>query len=94
VENKAAVQVEAQGVAPTSEVAASPALDGVKNGTLDVHGYVEAKVHEATAHLAHLSPAQLEGVRSILREQLTNDPHLAELVEQATGHALPPPDDT
>lgn len=69
---------------------ASPALEGVRNGSLDVRGYIDAKVHEATAHLSHLTPEQLETVRTTVREQIAADPHLIELVEQATGHIVPP----
>jgi hypothetical protein len=70
----------------------SPALEAVKNGTLDVKGYVDAKVTEATAHLTHLAPAQLHAVQEVVRSQLMNDPHLRELVERATGSALPSDD--
>jgi hypothetical protein len=77
-------------VTQTSHVERSAALEGVRSGTLDVKGYVDAKVNEATAHLSHLSPAQLSAVQGIVREQLLADPHLAELVQQATGSAVPP----
>ncbi len=77
------------GASAVNEVKASPALDAVRSGRLDVNGYVDAKVEEATAHLAHLSPSQLEAVRSTVRAQLLQDPHLAELVERATGSAPP-----
>jgi hypothetical protein len=69
----------------------SAALEGVRSGALDVNGYVDAKVEEATAHLSHLSPAQLGVVRDVVRNQVLADPHLAELVQQATGS--PPPKD-
>lgn len=74
---------------PPTEVQPSAPLEAVRNGTLDVKGYVDARVEEATAHLSHLSPTQLEAVRSVVRGQLLADPHLAELVHQATGQPLP-----
>jgi len=70
----------------------SAALEGVRAGTLDVKGYVDAKVQEATAHLTHLSPTQLGVVRDVVRQQVLSDPHLAELVQHATG-SPPPADD-
>jgi hypothetical protein len=72
-----------------TEVRASTALDGVRQGRLDVNGYIDAKVHEATAHLSHLAPPQLETVQRVVREQLLADPHLRDLVEKATGSAAP-----
>jgi hypothetical protein len=87
---------EAQtGAQPAAQInaVASPALEGVRSGTLDIHGYLDAKVHEATAHLSHLTPAQLDEVKAIVRDQLTRDPHLVELVQHATGQAMPPPDE-
>jgi hypothetical protein len=50
---------------------------------------VDAKVEEATQHLSHLTPSQLATVQGVVREQLLSDPHLRELVEHATGSALP-----
>jgi hypothetical protein len=79
--------------APAASVAPSPALEAVRSGTLDVNGYLDAKVHEATAHLTHLSPTQLEAVQSVVRAQLVSDPHLAELVQHATGSAVPKEDE-
>jgi len=71
------------------EVPESAALAGVKGGTLDVTGYVNAKVAEATAHLSHLAPSQLAAVQGVVREQLLADPHLRDLVQHATGSAPP-----
>ncbi len=75
----------------TAEVKPSAALEGVRSGALDVKGYVDAKVAEATAHLSHLSPSQLQIVQGVVRDQLLSDPHLRDLVEHATGS--PPPKD-
>jgi hypothetical protein len=89
-------EVHRKDVAPAAEVTdikASPALEGVRSGALDVNGYLDAKVREATAHLSHLSPAQLHAVESVVRAQLISDPHLAELVQHATGSAVPKEDE-
>jgi hypothetical protein len=75
--------------APAATLAPSAALEGVRSGRLDVNGYVDAKVEQATSHLSHLSPSQLSTVRGIVRAQILSDPHLSELVTQATGQPLP-----
>ena len=88
----ASFEVSRKETAPVTQAAhvkASGALEGIRSGALDMNGYLDAKVDEATAHLSHLSPAQLEAVKSVVRSQLTSDPHLAELVQQATGNAVP-----
>jgi predicted regulator of amino acid metabolism with ACT domain len=74
-------------------VKASPALEGVRSGRLDVNGYVDAKVEAATAHLAHLTAAQRKVVGDVVRQQLLSDPHLADLVRQATGVEPPKADE-
>ena len=89
-------EVNRRDTTPATEVkptTASPALEGVRSGALDVNGYVDAKVHEATAHLTHLSPTQLDAVKSVVRAQLVSDPHLAQLVQHATGSAVPKEED-
>jgi hypothetical protein len=76
---------------PTAAVGAPrAALERLRAGEIDVHGYVDVKVHEATAHLAALPPAELERLRSALRDRLAGDPGLVELVRKATG-AVPQP---
>jgi hypothetical protein len=69
------------------------AIERLRAGELDVNGYVEVKVQEATAHLAALPPAELESVRSALRDRLATDPGLVELVRKATGAVPQPPSD-
>jgi hypothetical protein len=69
------------------------ALERLRAGEIDVHGYVDAKVHEATAHLGALPPARLEEIRAALRDRMTGDPALAELLRTAVGHVPPPPRD-
>jgi hypothetical protein len=83
---RSAVQVEAT-------PAASGALERFRAGELDLHGYVDAKVREATDHLSALPPVELENIRSALRERLSGDPTLIDLLHTATGETLPPDDD-
>ena len=75
--------------APTDAAAVAPrgALERLRAGEIDVHGYVDAKVHEATAHLAVVPPGRLEEIRAALRERMASDPMLTELLRTATGGA-------
>jgi hypothetical protein len=63
------------------------ALERLRAGEIDVHGYVDAKVNEATAHLGALPPARLDEIRAALRDRMTSDPMLADLLRTATGGA-------
>ena len=65
--------------------AASTPLERLRAGEVDVHGYIDLKVEEATAHLQGLNATELDAVRKMLREELAGDPGLAELVRRATG---------
>jgi hypothetical protein len=69
------------------------ALDRLRAGEIDVNGYVDMKVHEATEHLVALPPAQLESIRSALRDRMATDPALVDLVKTATGSVPQPPPD-
>jgi hypothetical protein len=82
--------VGATGVDPTRS--AGP-LERLRAGEVDLGGYVDLKVHEATAHLSSLPPVELEKIRSALREKLASDPELVDLLRTATGEVLPPDDD-
>lgn len=64
---------------------ASGALEDFKAGRIDMNGYLDQKVHAATAHLEGLPPADLAQVRSMLRDKIASDPGFVELVQQATG---------
>jgi hypothetical protein len=77
-----------EGVAP----AASSPLDRLRAGQLDVRGYLDAKVDEATAHLHGMRAEDLDGIKRMLRDKLANDPALADLVRRATGKS-PEPDE-
>src|SRR5438270_12344059 len=50
------------------------ALDQLKAGKIDFNQYVDMKVDEATSHLEGLSPAQLDSIRSMLRDRMATDP--------------------
>jgi hypothetical protein len=79
----------APAAAAPGEAASSDAVDRLRAGTLDFEGYVRLKTEEATAHLTSLPPAQLESIRSALRERLATDPSLVDLVRMATGATAP-----
>jgi hypothetical protein len=68
----------------------SGALERFRAGELDLDGYLDAKVSEATAHLGALRPAELVRVREALRDHLESDPAMVELVRRATGEAPVP----
>jgi len=83
--------------APPAETAPTEAprgaLERLRAGELDANGYVDAKVQEATAHLGVLPPARLEEIRAAMRDRMTSDPALAELLRTAAGHVPVPPSD-
>ena len=81
------------GKATPSEAPAGASLDQVRSGAISVSQYLDLKVNESTAHLVHrLNAEQLSFIRQSLREQLSADPALVDLVKAATGH-LPPPNE-
>jgi hypothetical protein len=86
-----ATPVASPGLDPTR--AAGAALERLRAGDVDLGGYVDLKVHEATAHLSALPAVELEKIRGALRERLANDPTLVDLLKTATGETLPPDDD-
>jgi len=72
-----------QGAAPAS-------LERVRSGDISMEQYLDTKVNEVTSHLAdRLTPEQMAFVRDNLREQLSTDPVLVDLVKAATG-TVPP----
>ena len=71
---------------PVSPAASSP-LEQLRRGEIDLAGYLDAKVDEATRHLRGLRPHELEAIKSALRDELASDPGLADLVQRATGAA-------
>jgi len=81
----------AHGAAPVD--APPTALERYRAGEIDIGGYLDLKVDEATAHLAGLPAHDLQAIRSTLRERLASDPTLLELVRTATGHVPEPSGD-
>lgn len=72
----------------SSEVEGTSPLDRLRAGEIDVDGYLDARVEQATAHLVDLVDGEkLAFIRSTLRSQLEQDPALIELVKRATGAA-------
>jgi hypothetical protein len=79
--------------APVAVDAAHVALERFRGGQIDLHGYLDLKVDEATAHLSALPRVELDAVRAALRDRLATDPALVELVRTATGKVPEPPED-
>ena len=64
----------------------SDALGQLQRGEISVDQYLDTRVDHAVEHLqGTLSAEQLDFVKSTLREQLSADPVLVELVRRATG---------
>ena len=76
-----------------TEGPASGALGAFRSGAVDLDGYLDRKVDDATAHLGQMPAADLARVRAALRERLATDPTLVDLVKSATGSAPRVPDD-
>lgn len=72
--------------AATASSRVSAALTSLQRGELSLDQYLDGRVDEATQHLAGtINPEQLEFVKASLREQMSTDPVLIELVQRATG---------
>ena len=64
----------------------SDALERVHRGELSIDEYLDGRVDEAVQHLVGRLPAeQLDFVRQTLREQLSSDPVLVELVRRTVS---------
>ncbi len=83
----------AKHVEAAHHVAGASPLARLRAGEIDVHGYIDLKVDEATAGLKGVSPAQLDEIKTTLRDQMATAPGLADLVKTATGHMPKPPED-
>jgi hypothetical protein len=86
------------GEAATKEVAGAKGasttpLERLRAGEIDVHGYVDLQVDEATSHLKGLDASELDSIKQLLRDELAGDPGLADLVHRATGHLPTPPEE-
>ena len=75
----------AQPANPVDAVTSQQALEQLRAGKIDFAQYLEIKVHEATSHLGALPKVQLDSIRAMLRDRMTTDPELVDLVKQATG---------
>lgn len=71
----------------------SAALERLRRGEVDLDGYLDLKVDEATRHLHGLRTHELAAMKRMLRDELASDPALSDLVKQATGAAPPAPRD-
>jgi hypothetical protein len=76
-------------VAPAAPAGTGP-LERLRGGEIDLDRYLDLKVDEAIAHLKGLRAHEMEGLRSLLREELASDPALLDLVQQATGQRPTP----
>jgi len=73
-------------IGESAAVAPSGDLARLERGEINLEAYLEARIGEATQHLAgRLSPEQLDFVKQTLRSELESDPVLGELVQRATG---------
>lgn len=83
----------AQKTADVEGVAPSSPLARLRAGEIDVNGYVDLKVDDATASLKGVPAAELDEIKKALRDQLRTDPGLVDLVRSATGKMPSPPED-
>jgi len=67
------------------EAAATSPLERLRAGQIDLNGYLDLKIDQATSHLSGLGPSQLDSIKKSLREQLVTDPTLSDLVRGAAG---------
>ena len=74
---------------PVAPAATGP-LERLRKGEIDLDRYLDLRVDEATAHLQGLRAHEMEGLRTLLRDQLASDPALVDLVQQATGQRPAP----
>jgi hypothetical protein len=72
--------------APAEPHPQSP-LTRLRNGELDLDGYLDAKVEEALHVWKALSVDELAIIRETLRRRCDDDPMLRALIEQATSTA-------
>jgi hypothetical protein len=73
----------------TGATPVSDALRRLAGGEIGIEEYLDARADGAVEHLRKLLPdAKLKLVRETIREQLTTDPVVIELVRRATGYDL------
>lgn len=70
----------------TTGTTGSAALHQLEHGEINVEQYLDTRVAEAVRHLEGRVPAsQVDFVKKALREELSSDPVLVELVRRTTG---------
>ena len=84
---------EVQKTQQTQAVSGPTPAEQLRSGQISVDQYLDMKVNEATAHLQGLTPVQLDAIKSMLRDQISTDPALADLFKQTTGHTPPASDE-
>jgi len=89
---EAARKAGAAEAAASSASATSP-LARLRAGEIDLNGYIDLKVDEATRGLQGLPPAELDEIKRVLRDQMATDPGLTDLVRTATGQMPKPSED-
>jgi hypothetical protein len=68
----------------TEKASGTSPLEQLRAGEIDLKGYVDVRVREATAHLEGvLGPEDLAKVQDELRDVIENDPDIAALVKGA-----------
>lgn len=79
--------------AQSSSSVSAASLERLRSGEITLPQYLDERVHEATEHLVgRVAGEQLAFIRQSLREQLSTDPVLVDLVQSATG-SLPSSDE-
>jgi hypothetical protein len=78
------------GTAPGVDAASPAALAArVRSGELNLAGFVEAKIDQATAHLRGMSTEALSDIKEMMREKMMHDPLVSEWVAELTGKSAP-----
>jgi hypothetical protein len=84
---------KAEAPKPADAVNKAAPLERLRAGEIDINGYVDLKVEEATAHLKAMPANELDAIRKMLRDQMATDPALLDLVKSATGSVPSLPED-
>ena len=72
----------------------STPLARLRAGEVDMNGYLDLKVDEATKSLPEgLATHEIDEIKKVLRDQMATDPGLVDLVRTATGQIPKPPED-
>jgi hypothetical protein len=82
---------ESKGAAPA--VGGSSPLAQLRAGQIDLDRYMDLKVEEATQGIQGLSPADLDEIKRVLKDQMATDPGLSDLFHTAAGRLPSPPEE-